>query len=73
MQIVFGRDAILNIKHVTDWEHIWQQKQEVTNCNKKRKNMRLTNHQQKNRDKIPVKLQKNSKHELEFMVSFLVT
>ena len=22
MQLVFGRDAILNIKHVSDWEHI---------------------------------------------------
>ena len=22
IQLVFGRDSILNIKHVTDWEHI---------------------------------------------------
>jgi hypothetical protein len=22
MQLVFGQDAILNIKHITDWEHI---------------------------------------------------
>ena len=27
MQLVFGRDAILNIKHVADWEHIRQRKQ----------------------------------------------
>ena len=27
MQLVFGRDAILNIKHVADWEHIWKSKQ----------------------------------------------
>ena len=26
MQLVFGKDAILNIKHVTDWEHIRQRK-----------------------------------------------
>ena len=26
MQLVFGRDAILNIKHVADWEHIRQRK-----------------------------------------------
>ena len=26
MQIVFGRDAILNIKHVADWEHTRQHK-----------------------------------------------
>ena len=27
MQLVFGRDAIFNIKHVADWEHIRQRKQ----------------------------------------------
>ena len=26
-KLVFGRDAILNIKHVSDWEHIRQRKQ----------------------------------------------
>ena len=26
MELVFGRDAILNIKHVADWEDIWQRK-----------------------------------------------
>ena len=32
MQIVFGRDAILNTKQIADLEHIWQLKQELTNC-----------------------------------------
>jgi hypothetical protein len=27
MQLVFGRDAILNTKHMSNWEHIRQQKQ----------------------------------------------
>ena len=27
MQLVFGQDAILNIKHVADWEHIHPRKQ----------------------------------------------
>ena len=39
MQLVFGRDAILNIKHVTDWEHIRQRKQLRINHNKNRENM----------------------------------
>ena len=26
MQLLFGRDAILNIKHVADWEHIRKRK-----------------------------------------------
>ena len=27
MQLVFGQDVILNIKHIADWEHIRQRKQ----------------------------------------------
>ena len=27
MQLIFGRDVILNIKHIADWEHIRQRKQ----------------------------------------------
>ena len=45
MQLLFIWDAILNIKHVDDWEHIWQRKQERINHNKKRENMRHNNHQ----------------------------
>ena len=64
MKLVFGRDAILNIKHVADWEHIWQHKQLQINHNNKRENMRRNNHQYKVGDKILVKHKKNSKHEL---------
>ena len=59
MQVVFGRDAILNIKHVADWEHIWQHKQEQINHNNKRKNMHRKHHQYKVSDKILVKRKKN--------------
>ena len=73
MQIVFGRDAILNIKHVADWEHIWQRKQlQINHCNKQ-ENMRRNNHQYKVGDKILVKRKKISKHELEFMGPFPIT
>ena len=64
MQIVFGRDAILNIKHVSDWEHIRQRKKLWINHNNKRENMRRNNHQYKVGDKILVKRKKNSKHGL---------
>ena len=40
MQLVFGRDAILNIKNVADWEHIRKLKQLRMNSNKKIENMR---------------------------------
>ena len=47
VQLVFGRDAILNTKRVADWEHIQQLKQEQINRNNKRKNMCHNNHQYK--------------------------
>ena len=67
MQLVFGQDAILNIKHVADWEHIRQHKKLKINHNNKREIMRRNNHQYKVGDKILAKRKKNSKHELEFM------
>ena len=73
MQLVFSRDAILNIKHVADWEHIRQRKQLRINHNNKEENMRRNNHQYKAGDNILVKRKKNSKHELEFMGPFPIT
>ena len=73
MQLVFGRDAILNIKHVANWEHIRQRKQLQINHNNMRENMRRNNHQYKVGDKILVKHKKNYKHELEFMGPFPIT
>ena len=64
MQLVFGRHAILNIKHVADWEHIRQHKKLQINHNNKRENMRRNNHQYNVGDKFLVKRKKNSKHEL---------
>ena len=64
MQLVFGQDANLNIKHVSDWEHIRQRKQLRINHNNMRENMRRNYHQYKIGDKILVKRKKNSKHEL---------
>ena len=73
MQLVFGRDSILNIKHVSDWEHIRQRKQLRINHNNKCEKMRRNNHQYKVGDKILVKHKKNSKHELEFLGPFPIT
>ena len=55
VQLVFRQYSILNIKHVANWEHIWQSKQLVINNNNKRKDMRRNNHQYKVGDKIIVK------------------
>ena len=73
MQLVFGRDAILNIKHVANWEHIQQRKQLRNNHNNMRENMWRNIHQYKVGDKILVKRKKNYKHEYEFMGPFHIT
>ena len=51
MQLVFGRDSILNINHIDYWEHIRQHKQLRINHHNKRENMRRNNHQYKVGDK----------------------
>ena len=73
MQLVFGRDAILNINHVADWEHIRQRKKLRINHNNMQEKMQPNNHQYKVDDKILFKRKKNSKHELEFMGPFPIT
>ena len=58
MQLVFGRVAILNIKHVANWEHIRQRKKLRINHNNKQENMRRNNHQYKVGDKFLVNRKK---------------
>jgi hypothetical protein len=66
MELVFGRDAILNVKHITDWEHIRQRKQTRFNENNRRENKSRCVHQYSLRDKILIKAKKQSKHELKY-------
>ena len=47
MQLVFFRDAILNIKPVSNWETIRQRKQLLIFHDNKRENMLRNNHQYK--------------------------
>jgi hypothetical protein len=65
MQLVFGRDAILNVKHVSNWEHIRQRKQTRINENNKRENRNRRDHACSVGDKTLVKARKKSKHKLE--------
>jgi hypothetical protein len=66
MQLVFGRDAILNIKHIYNWEHIRQRKQTRINENNKRENTSRRVHNHSVGDKTLVKARNNSKHKLEY-------
>ena len=38
MQLVFGKDAILNVQFEADWGYIKQRKQQIINYNNKREN-----------------------------------
>jgi hypothetical protein len=65
MQLVFRGDAILNIKHATDWEHIRQRKQARIDKNNRRDDLSQRAHNCSLGDKMLVKARNNSKHELE--------
>ena len=73
MLLVFGRDAILNVKHITDWEHIRQRKQTRINENNKRENQSRRAYQYSLGDKILIKARKHSKHELEYEGPYEIT
>ena len=60
------RDDMLNVSHVTNWEHIHQCKQERINVNNKQENARCLEHQYQIGDPILLRCKKNSKHELEY-------
>ena len=66
MQLVFGRDAILNIKHVANWKHITQQKQKRINANNKKENKSRVSHQYMVGDQVLIKARKNTKHDQEY-------
>ena len=73
MQLVFGRDAILNVKHVTNWEHVHQHKQERININNIKENVKLREHQYHIGDEILLRRKKQSKHELEYEGPYSLT
>ena len=51
-QLVFGRDAILNIQFEANWELIRQRKQRLIKYNNKRENSRRISHQYRVGDKV---------------------
>ena len=66
MQLVFGRDAILNIKHVANWEHIMQNKQKLINTNNKKEKKSRVDHQYQVGDQVLITARKESKHDAEY-------
>ena len=61
MQLVFGRDAILNTKFVADWDYICQRKQNIINENNLRENAKHIAHTYHVGDKVLIKVKNNTK------------
>ena len=67
MQLIFGRDAILNIKHTADWQRIQQRKQKLINQNNIQENAKRIKHTYSVGNKILVKTDYNkAKYDPEY-------
>ena len=55
MQLVFGRDAIINTKFIADWDCIPQRKQNIIHNNNERENAKRIPHMYQIGDKIMLK------------------
>jgi hypothetical protein len=73
MQLVFGRNAILNVKHTTDWEYIHQRKQKHIVENNKRENKNRRHHNCATGNKVLLKATNKSKHNLEWEGPYEIT
>jgi hypothetical protein len=62
MQLVFGRDAILNTKFVADWSFIRQRKQQLIHINNIRENAKRTPHTYQVDDMVLVKQHNQTKY-----------
>jgi RNase H-like domain found in reverse transcriptase/Reverse transcriptase (RNA-dependent DNA polymerase)/Integrase zinc binding domain len=61
MQLVFGRDAILNIQFQANWKMIKNRKQHLIQQNNKRENSKRTPHNYQVGDEVLIKQDQNSK------------
>jgi len=62
MQLVFGRDAILNIKFQADWQYIKERKQRIINQNNERENAKRIPHTYAVGDRVMIEQHQNCKH-----------
>ena len=62
MQLVFGRDALLNISFEADWQYIKERKQRRILQNNKRENSTRREHTYNPDDQVMVRLQPSRKH-----------
>lgn len=65
-QLVFGRDMILNVKHIANWELIRAQKQRLINGNNQRENSKRTAYTYKKGQQVLLKRGTENKYEAPF-------
>ncbi len=61
MQLVFGRDAVLNIRHLADWRYIRERKQDSIDRSNARENAKRLPHQYKPGDQVLIKAEQKRK------------
>jgi hypothetical protein len=61
-QLVFGRDALLNISFQADWQYIKERKQKLILQNNKRENAKRIPHEYDVGDRVMIKQDSNRKH-----------
>ena len=62
MQLVYNRDAILNIKYHADWKFIKDRKQKLIEANNRRENSKRIEHDYQVNDLVLLTKEKTSKH-----------
>ena len=62
MQLVFGRDAMLNIPFTANWKYIEDRKRKMIEHNNKRENSKRLNHTYEPGDLVLIKQQQNHKY-----------
>ena len=62
MQLVFGRDTILHMKFIADWDYIRQWKQQIINSNNQKENAKRIPYTYHVDDKVLIKLVNNTKY-----------
>ena len=62
-QLIFGRDMLINMQHIANWEYIKKRKQDLINKNNKRENLTRREHHYKTGDKVLLKRGTENKYE----------
>ena len=62
LQLVFGRDAVLSIPHIANWQYIKDRKQKLIRVNNKRENAKRKEHAFKVNDLVLIKQAQTTKY-----------